>query len=96
MKASRIIIISFCIFIVGGMLIMYIDARQHKKQTDNSISKKEYVLPSFNVVVAEQGIDGRQPGLRDAFFRRGIRTGLQQQRDAQDGQEDVLSHRYCD
>ena len=57
MKASRIIIIAFCIFIVGGMLILYIDAKQHKKKTDNSITKKEYVLPSFNVVVAEQGTD---------------------------------------
>jgi len=57
MKASRIIIIAFCIFIVGGMLIMYIDAKQHKKKTDNSITKKEYVIPSFNVVVAEVGAD---------------------------------------
>jgi hypothetical protein len=57
MKASRIIIIAFCIFIVGGMLILYIDAWQHKKKTDNSITKKEYVLPSFNVVEAEQGAD---------------------------------------
>ena len=57
MKASRIIIIAFCIFIVGGMLILYIDAWQHKKKSSNSITKKEYVLPSFNVVVAEQGAD---------------------------------------
>ena len=57
MKASRIIIIAFCIFIVGGMLTLYIDAWQHKKKTDNSITRKEYVLPSFNVVVAEQGAD---------------------------------------
>jgi len=57
MKASRIIIIAFCIFIVGGMLFLYIDASQHKTKKNNFITLKEYVLPSFNVVVAEQGAD---------------------------------------
>ena len=57
MKASRIIIIAFCIFIVGGMLMLYIDAKQHKKKTNNLTTKKEYVLPSFNVVVADEGSD---------------------------------------
>ena len=57
MKASRIIIIAFCIFIVGGMFLMYMDALQHKTKTKNFITLKEYVLPSFSVVVAEQGSD---------------------------------------
>jgi hypothetical protein len=57
MKASRIIILAFCVFVVGGMLILYIDAKQHKKKTDNSITKKEYALPPFSVVIAEQGSD---------------------------------------
>ena len=57
MKASRIIIIAFCIFIVGGMLFLYMDARQHNKKTEKSITKKEYVLPPFSVVVAAEGSD---------------------------------------
>ena len=57
MKTSNIIIIAFAILIVGGMLFLFIDSKEHKKKVENNISFKEFPLPAFSVVVAEKGSD---------------------------------------
>jgi hypothetical protein len=57
MKTSNIIIIAFATFIVAGMLILFVDAKQHKKNLVSNVSFKEFELPAFSVVVAEKGSD---------------------------------------
>ncbi len=57
MKTSNIIIIAFAIFILAGMLILFVDSKQHKKKSAENISLKEFALPAFSVVVAEKGSD---------------------------------------
>ena len=57
MKTSNIIIIAFATFILAGMLILFVDSKQHKKKQKDAISFKEYALPAFSVVVAEKGSD---------------------------------------
>lgn len=57
MKTSNIIIIAFAIFILAGMLILFVDSKQHKKKSAENISIKEFALPPFSVVVAEKGSD---------------------------------------
>lgn len=55
MKTSNIIISAFVIFLIGGMLILSIDAKHHKITFEKSIISKEIALPQFSVVVAEKG-----------------------------------------
>ncbi len=57
MKTSNIIILAFVIFIVSGMLFLFIDAKEHKKKVENNIKFKEFPLPAFSVIVAEKGSD---------------------------------------
>ena len=55
MKTSNIIISAFAIFLIGGMLTLFIDAKHYKKTFDESIVSREIALPQFSVVVAEKG-----------------------------------------
>src|ERR1035437_9189235 len=57
MKTSNIIITAFAILIVGGMLFLFADSKKHKEEEKNNISYKEYPLPSFKVIVAEEASD---------------------------------------
>ena len=57
MKTSNIIIIAFATFVLVGVLILFVDAKQHKTKNDNNFSYKEFSLPAFSVVVAEKGSD---------------------------------------
>lgn len=58
MKTSNIIIVAFATFVLGGMLIKYVDAKQHKTiKAEDNFTEKEYPLPAFSVVVAEVGSD---------------------------------------
>ena len=57
MKTSNIIITAFAILIVGGMLFLFADSKKHKDEEKNKISYKEYPLPSFKVIVAEEASD---------------------------------------
>ena len=59
MKTSNIIITAFAILIVGGMLFLFADSIKHKDEEKNKISYKEYPLPSFKVIVAEEASDIR-------------------------------------
>ena len=55
MKTSKIIIISFFIFIIGAMLILFIEAKKHKKEMFKNLNNKEIALPPFSVIVADEG-----------------------------------------
>ena len=55
MKTSNIIIIGFAIFIISGLLFLFIDAKKHKKEVEKNIAYKEFKLPQFKVVVGEKG-----------------------------------------
>ena len=57
MKTSNIIITAFAILIVGAVFFLFADSKKHKDEEKNKISYKEYVLPSFKVIVAEAGSD---------------------------------------
>ena len=57
MKTSNIIIIAFATFVLGGVLLLFVDAKQHKKKNENNFIYKEFTLPAFSVVVAEKGSD---------------------------------------
>ena len=57
MKTSTIIIVAFAIFIVGGMLFLFVDAKDHKNKIENNLSFREFPLPAIKVVVAEKGSD---------------------------------------
>lgn len=57
MKTSNIIIIAFATFILAGMLILFVDAKQFQKKQKAAITFKEFALPAFSVVVAEKGSD---------------------------------------
>src|ERR1035437_4684303 len=57
MKTSNIIITAFAILIVGVMLFLFADSKKHKEEEKNKISYKEYPLPSFKVIVAEEASD---------------------------------------
>lgn len=55
MKTSNKIIVAFATFILGGMLLLFVDAKQNKIKMANDLTFKEYSLPAFSVVVAENG-----------------------------------------
>jgi hypothetical protein len=58
MKKSNIILLAFGLFLVGGMLTLYIDSVQHHNQTNQGTSMTKKVdLPAFSVIVAEKGSD---------------------------------------
>lgn len=58
MKKSNIIIIAFGLFLVGGMLTLYVDSKYHNYEKDQEMTKnKEILLPLFSVIVAEKGSD---------------------------------------
>lgn len=57
MKTSNIIITAFAILIVGAVFFLFADSKTHKEEEKNKISYKEYVLPSFKVIVAEEASD---------------------------------------
>jgi len=59
MKTSNIIIIAFVIFIIGGMLFLFVDSKKHKEDAKNNILFKKFALPAFSVVVAEKGSNFR-------------------------------------
>jgi len=58
MKKSNIILIAFGLFLVGGMLALYVDSIYHIDEKNQEITKnKEVLLPPFSVIVAEKGSD---------------------------------------
>jgi hypothetical protein len=57
MKTSNIIIIAFGLFILTGMLILFADGKNHYINTKNNFTYKEFALPAFSVIVAENGSD---------------------------------------
>jgi len=59
MKTSNIIIIAFATFIIGGMLYLSVDAKNHKKCNIKieTVYTKEFPLSEFSVIVAEKGSD---------------------------------------
>lgn len=57
MKISRIIIISFAVFVIGSLLILFIDSKNHKKDEVKGAQLKSFPLHNFSVVVAEKSSD---------------------------------------
>lgn len=57
MKTSRIIIIAFFTCIVAGMLALFAITKNHEEYSKKNVYTKEFALPEFSVVVAEQGAD---------------------------------------
>jgi len=58
MKKSNITIIAFGLFLVGGMLALYVSSKYHNFEVDQELTKnKEILLPPFSVIVAEKGSD---------------------------------------
>jgi len=57
MKTSRIIIVAFLTCIVAGMLALFATTKNHEKNSEKKVYNKEFVLPAFSVVVAEEGAD---------------------------------------
>ena len=57
MKTSKIIIIAFFSLIIAGMLALFINTKNHNENFKKNYFNKEFRLPSFSVIVAEQGAD---------------------------------------
>lgn len=57
MKVSRIIIIAFAVFVVGSLLVLYVDSKYHKNETINDAVLKSSPLQDFSVLVAEDSSD---------------------------------------
>jgi len=58
MKKSNITIIAFGLFLVGGMLALFVGSKYHNYEKDQELTKnKEVLLPPFSVIVAEKGSD---------------------------------------
>jgi hypothetical protein len=78
MKTSNIIITAFAILIVGGMLFLFADSKKYKEEEKNKISYKEYVLPRFKVIVAEEAsdihVDRSDSNVMRVEYVKGIKT----------------------
>ena len=78
MKTSNIIITAFAILIVGGMLFLFADSIKHKDEEKNKISYKEYPLPSFKVIVAEEAsdihVDRSDSNVMRVEYWKGVKT----------------------
>jgi len=58
MKKSNIIIIAFSLFLIGGMLTLFIDSKYHIDERPGVFTKnKDVILPPFSVIVAEKNSD---------------------------------------
>ena len=78
MKTSNIIITAFAILIVGAVFFLFADSKKHKEEEKNMISYKEYILPSFKVIVAEVGsdihVDRSDSNVMRIEYVKGIKT----------------------
>jgi len=57
MKISRIIIIAFAAFVLGSILILFIDSKKHKINEVTEAEMKSFALENFSVLVAEKSAD---------------------------------------
>lgn len=57
MKISRIIIIAFTVFVVGSLLVLYVDSKNHKNESRNDTVLRSSPLQDFSVLVAEDSSD---------------------------------------
>jgi len=78
MKTSNIIITAFAILIVGAVFFLFADSKKHKEEEKNMISYKEYILPSFKVIVAEVGsdihVDRSDSNVMRVEYVKGVKT----------------------
>lgn len=78
MKTSNIIITAFAILITGAIFFLYADAKRHVEEEKNKISYKEYLLPSFKVIVAEASsdihVDRSDSNVMRVEYWKGVKT----------------------
>ncbi len=48
---------AFAVFVIGSLLVLYIDSKFHKEESGNNVVLKSYLLQEFSVLVAEEAAD---------------------------------------
>jgi len=48
---------AFAVFVIGSLLVLYVDSKFHKDESGNNVVLKSYPLQEFSVLVAEEASD---------------------------------------